>query len=232
VHATDAIVGRARAVVCVVAENACHERFRDWLRSVLTHTPLERVELRLAFAQAEQSFYYALGTLIPDGGWPTRHLLPGEIERFGWTATEGSRVWAWNARRIRTREQLARLVFHDVPLEAEYAICLDRGASLEAGWWEAIAPLMEQEIDYVGRPAWHEYLPGEAERIQTQPWYMGVPLERREGRLGTAYLGGGFVAVRCERLREVEYPGEVWLGEMANQLGWTRAVFSAGVGHG
>jgi hypothetical protein len=187
--------------------------------------PPERVELRVAFAECDQNFHNVLGTLCPDGAWPTRHLLPGEIERFGWTAKEGFRVWAWNSPRSLTAEQLARLLFHDVALEAEYAIRLDRETGVESGWWEALAPLMEQGIDYIGQAEWHDYLPGEAERILAQAWYMGVPLERREGRLGVAYMSGGFMAVRSERLREVEYPGEIWLGEMANQLGWTRAVF-------
>jgi hypothetical protein len=220
---------RLQTAFCLVGRRASHDGFRDCLWSVLKHAPLERVELRLAFAQAEESFHNALGTLCPDGCWPTRHLLPAAIERFGWTAKEGFRVWAWNSPRSLTREQLARLLFYDVAMEAEYAICLDQGTCLEAALWEALAPLMEQGIDYIGQPGWHNYLPGEAERILAQPWYMGVPLERREGRLGTAYMGGGVMAVRAERLREVEYPGEIWLGEMANQLGWTRAVIDQGV---
>jgi hypothetical protein len=216
-----------QAAVCCVAQKVSDERFRSCFLSFLDHTPLKRVELRLAFGQAERNFYYALGTLIPDGACPTRHLLPEGIERFSWTAKEGFRVWAWNTPRSSTPEQLARLLFHDVALEAEYAVCLDQGTCLEAGWWEALAPLMAQGIDCIGQPAWHEYAPGEAERIMAQPWYMGVPLQRRDGRLGTAYMGGGLMAVRCECLREVQYPGEVWLGEMANQLGWTTTELRA-----
>lgn len=221
----------SKAAVCVVAQRASQERFRDCLRSILNHTPLERVELGLAFARAEHSFYNALGTLIPDGAWPTRHLLPEGIERFGWTAKEGFRVWAWNAPRSLPREQLARMLFHDVALEAEYAICLDQETCVEPGWWDGLAPLMEQGIDYIGQPAWHAYGPGEAERVMAQPWYMGVPLQRREGRVGTAYMSGGLMAVRGECLRDVQYPGEVWLGEMANQLGWRRGEITKELNH-
>jgi hypothetical protein len=35
-------------------------------------------------------------------------------------------------------------------------------------------------------------------------------------------MGGGFMAVRSECLRDVAYPGEAWLGEMGHQFGWTR----------
>jgi hypothetical protein len=202
-----------KASLCILAEGDSHERFRPLLTSVLSHTPLDRVELRLAFGRSEQSFHNALGTLCPRGFWPTRHLLPDDIERFGLTAKEGYRVWLWNTPRYTTREQLAPLLFHDVALDSEYVICLDQGTVVEAGWWEALSPLMEQGIDYIGEPGWHDFLPGEAEQIFTQPWYLGVPLERRERRLGTAYMGGGFMAVRSECLRDVAYPGEVWLGD-------------------
>jgi hypothetical protein len=213
----------SKVVVCLLVKGESDDHFKSCFWSILKHTTLDQVELRLAFGESAYNFNYALGTLCPDGVWPTRCLLPEEVERFGWTAKEGFRVWAWNSARSLTREQLARLLFHDVPLEGEYAICLDQGTCVEEGWLDALSPLMTQGIDCIGRPAWHEYLPGEAERIQAQPWYMGVPFERRDGRLGVAYFGGGLMAVRCERLRDVEYPGEVWFGEMGRQLGWSRA---------
>ena len=116
---------QTKLAVCLLANGESGEHFQCCLSSILKHTPLDQVELRLAFGEARYSFNYALGTLCPGGVWPTRCLLPGEVERFGWTAKEGFRVWAWNSPRSLTREQLARLLFHDVPLEGEYAICLD-----------------------------------------------------------------------------------------------------------
>jgi len=58
-------------------------------------TPVAPAELRMGFAQATDSFHYALVTLNPDGGWPERYELPGAIERFGWTASDGLPIWAW-----------------------------------------------------------------------------------------------------------------------------------------
>jgi hypothetical protein len=54
------------------------------------------------------------------------------------TAKEGFRVWLWTTPRYTTREQLAALLFHDVALEAEYAICRDQGTVVEPEWWEAL----------------------------------------------------------------------------------------------
>jgi hypothetical protein len=213
-----------KASVCILIQGHSPDLFRSWFGKFLNHLPVGQVELRLGFAQATECFHYALGTLNPDGGWPERNELPGAIERFGLTAKDSLRVWAWYSPGPLAREALARLLLHDVPVTADYAICLDQDSNVEAGWWDALVPLMEQGIDYIGQPGWHEYGPGEAERVQAQPWYMGAPLARREGRLGVSYMRGGVMAVRAERLREVQYPGEVWLGETANQFGWTRAT--------
>ena len=108
---------------------------------------------------------------------------------------------------------------------------IDQSACVEAGWWDALVPLMEKGIDYIGQPGWRDYLPGEVERMQSEPWYMGVPLTRREGRLGVAFMRDGFVVVRPERLREANFPppgangrGDFVLGAIANQLGWTQVA--------
>jgi hypothetical protein len=213
-----------RAAVCLLVQGDSHERFRRCLWSVLDHMPPERVELRLAFSESVQSFHYTLGTLTPDGAWPARDVLPGGTERWNWETNEDIPIWAWHATGKLSHERLARLLYHNVPLEAEYAICLDQGSFVEAGWWDALLPQMEQAIDYIGQPAWHDYLPGEADRIKAQPWYMGVPLARREGRLGVTFMSAAAMAMRAARLRDIEFPGEILLGEMAHQLGWTQAV--------
>jgi hypothetical protein len=214
-----------QATFCIFAQGDAHEQFKACFHGVLKHTPQERVELRLAFAQSRHSFQYTLGVLVPDNAWPARQRLPGAVDRFHFAAIDGRPVWVWHSPGRLTREQLAKLLFHDATLTTEYAICLDQAASVEAGWWDTLAPHMERGIDYIGQPRWHEYTASEAERVQMQPWYMGVPLSRREGRLGVAYMDGGLMAVRSERLQGAEYPGEVMLGEMANQMGWTQGEF-------
>ena len=221
-----------QATVCVVARGDFADSFRRCLASVLEHTPRERIELRLACSDAVYSFNHALGTLCPSGCWPQQQALPGGIERFHWTAKDGLRVWAWQSPRRLPREQLARLMFHDVALKSDYAICLDQSACVEAGWWDSLVPLMEKGIDIIGQPGWHDYVAGEVERLQGEPWYMGVPLARREGRAGVAFMRDGFVAARSERLREANFPpprcngrGDLLLGAIAQQLGWTQATY-------
>ncbi len=219
-----------QAAVCLFALEGSPDALRRCLGSILKHVPRERIELRLAFSHATDSLHYTLGTLTPDGAWPRRIALPGGIERFEFTADRDLRVTVWHAPQRVPREQLARLLFHDVPLSADYAICLDQGACVEAGWWDALAPLLDKGIDYIGQPAWHEFRATELERLQAQPWFLGVPPARREGRPGVSYMRDGFVVVRSERLREGHFPppgwpgrGDVLLGTIAHQLGWSQA---------
>ena len=202
-----------QAAVCLFAQPDA-AAFRRCLWSVLNHTPRDRIELRLACGTGDD-LAFALGVLCPDGAAPARQALPGGVERFHWTAADGLPVWAWAG--------VSGPLLDDVPLESEYAVCLGRGAALEAGWWEALAPLLEQRIDLIGRPAWHVYAPGEAERLQAEPWSLGVPPERRDGQAGVRYMPEGFVVVRSERWREARGAAGVRLGAIAHQLGWTQA---------
>lgn len=224
-----------RACCCLFVHGDVPESFADRLENLLAHTPPEAVELRLGFRAATHSLHYALGRLCPDGATPARQLLPDGVERFAWTAAAAMPVRAWHAPAGQSPEALARLVYHDVPLETEYAIALENG--VEAGWWEALARRLDEGADYLGEPHWQDYTPAQVERLQGHPCYLGVPFARRDGRPGVSFLAGGLVAVRSERLRESRFPDprfaaadgpgalrpEVLLGEIANQLGWRQA---------
>jgi hypothetical protein len=144
---------------------------------------------------------------------------------------------AWQAP---TNNEILRLLFHDVPLATEYAIHLDREFIVEPGFWDALRPLLCGNVDYIGQPQWKPYLPAELELIRGKPWHLGVPFERRAGHAGVTFMRKGLIAVRCERLREANYPEsrmagticaqgeEFLLGEIARQLGWTRAEYPTG----
>ncbi len=222
-----------QAAVCVFAAGDAAAGFRECLGNVLEHTPLAQIELRLAFSKAARSLHHALGVLCPDGTFPRHDELPGQAERFEWAGRDGLPVSAWSSAASVSRNALARLVFHDVPLTAEYAICLDQNVFVEAGWWEAIVPLLDKGVDYIGQPSWQDYRPGEAERFEASRWYLGVPHARREGRPGVSFMRDGLVAVRSERLREADFPqpghmrdSNVLLGAIAHQLGWSQAEYS------
>ncbi len=174
----------APIAICLLAEGAAPAAFRRCFWSILNHTPLDRIELRLGFSRATTSFHSALGALCPDNRWPQFDQLPGGVERFHWTARDGMRVLVWNCTIGVGRELLARLVYHDVPLGCDYAITLDQHCFVEAGWWHALLPLLERGTDYIGQSAWHVYRPGEADRVATCPWFMGVPLAHREAPRG------------------------------------------------
>jgi hypothetical protein len=122
---------------------------------------------------------------------------------------------------------------------AEYVLWFDDDSCVEAGWWEALLPLLDRHVDYLGQPWWVYYFPGQADMIRAQPWYRGVPFATRQGRPGVTFVTGGFVGVRAACLYEANFPdtdgrwqgqalqqygGDTLLGEIAHQLGWSRAT--------
>jgi hypothetical protein len=70
-----------QASICIFAPGDAHEQFHRCFHGILNDTPLERIELRLAFAQSRHSFQYTLGVLVPDDAWPARQRLPGGVDR-------------------------------------------------------------------------------------------------------------------------------------------------------
>jgi hypothetical protein len=222
-----------QATVCLLAHRSA-DAFRHVLGNLLRYTPTDLIDLRLAFSHAPDSLAYAVGALAPNGAWPKREELPEDTERFEWTGTQGLSIRAWSTSRRLSREQWARLMDRDLPLETEYAIFLDPGTVVEPGWWEALVPHFEQQIDYIGRPAWRDYLAGEVEQLQRYAWYMGVPHARRDGRPGVTYMTSGLLAIRSQRLRQVDLPQsgiaagtDVLLGAAAHQLRWTHSALDA-----
>jgi hypothetical protein len=166
------------------------------------------------------------------------------VRRAAFVTTGGMTVCIWDSRVNLYKEPMARLMYHDVPLVSEYAVWLDDDSYVEPGWWEALLPLLARKVDYIGQHWWVDHLPGQAEMIRAQPWYRGVPFDRRAGRPGTWFMTGGFMAMRADRLREADFPdvdfrwkgdqlkqygGDTLLGEIARQLGWTWAVHDAHV---
>ncbi len=231
-----------RATVCVLTYGDYLVYYRRCLESVLAHVPKGAVELRLGFNSAPVSFHYALGRLCPEDRPPRRASLPDGMERFEWAGPEGMPVSAWRSPANLYKEPMARWMFHDAPLESEYVVWFDDDSYVEAGWWEALLLLLERRVDYVGQPWWVNYLPGQAEMIQAQPWYRGAPFELREGRPGVHFMTGGFLAVRTACLREANFPdtasrwkgrglqqygGDTLLGEVARQLSWSQAAHHA-----
>jgi Glycosyl transferase family 2 len=225
-----------RATLCLLTSGNSEDDFRRCLQSIIDHAPLDQLELRLGFNQSVHGFYHAAGVLCPDQVAPEWHPLPRGIERFGWTGKQGRPIRAWMSQVRAARDFLLRHLFHDVPLETEYVVCLDDDSVLQPGWWEALGPLLDKGFDCIGQPRWHDYLPGQMEQLQTYPWYMGVPFDRRDRRLGVSYMAGEFRVLRAERLREANFPdlstfgnadrsqqysSDILLGEIARQLGWS-----------
>jgi hypothetical protein len=218
--------------------------FGRCLDSLLAHTPSDTIDLRLGFNYAQVSFHYALGRTCPDNRPPRRSLLPGRIERFEWTTPAGVPVCAWNSPANLYKEPMARLMFHDVPLHSDYAIWIDDDSYVDPGWWQALLPLLEQRIDYIGQRQWADYLPEQQDMIRAQPWYRGVPFEHRDGRPGVHFMTGGFIAIRAACLRQANFPdhqtrwkghslqqygGDTLLGEIARQLAWSQHVHDSAI---
>lgn len=214
----------------ILVDHDTPEVFQRCLTSVLAQVPQPQIELRVAFARAPECLNWLLDTYCLDGERLHCYRLPLEVERFDFRADSGMKVWGWYTERYVSREQLGRLLYHGVSVEAEYVVCLEQSVCVEPGWWDAMTARFAQGIDLIGRPAWHEYRPGEADPIAQEDWYMGVPVARRQGRAGVAYVREECFALRADRLREANYPAPgsgsraaVRLGEMAHQLGWSVA---------
>src|SRR5262249_29733416 len=151
----------------------------------------------------------------------------------------GQIVRIWNSPTNLFKEPMARLMYYDIPMLTEYAIWFDDDSHVESGWWDALRPRLDEKIDYLGQPWWRNSLAGQQEMAAAQPWYRHVPFEVRDGKPGVTFNTGGFLALRTERLYEANFPdtgatwnqeslkqygGDTMLGEIARQLGWSRAI--------
>jgi hypothetical protein len=222
--------------ICILTDGLLPEDAQLQIRSVINHAPPIAVELRLGFYLQDHSFYHVLGISCPDRVVPDRRQLPSGHERFEWTCNKRLLIRAWVSSGAKSRSCLFRQLIHDVNIKSEYVIVLNYGNSLEVGWWEALLPLLEKGTDYIGQLAWHEYSSAELDLIQTFPWYVGVPFDRREGRIGVSYMAPGFMVVRREGLQQANIRGtnsfetgdtlfpphgsDILLGEIARQLEW------------
>jgi hypothetical protein len=232
----------SRLTIAIMTHGNHRADFCRCLESVLEHSPPNAFDLRLGFNQATESFHYALGRLCSDRSSLLHDQLPGEVERFGWDGPGEMKVHCWQATADFGRRAMAHLL-DDVPVSGEYLVWFDDNAAVEPGWWKGLATMTDRQVGYFGRADWIEFTPGQAAEIKAQSWYTGVPFLKRNNRPGSSYMSG-FMAVRGECLRQVRLGeiGDAWkgdrlkrcgsavlLGEVARQLGWTRADHSVHV---
>jgi hypothetical protein len=227
------------AAIFIFVGRASGEHFPGFVQDVIANLPAKSVEIRMGFSQCDYGFFNVLGGLCPDGVTPEHHEIPGGVQRFQWVGRNELTIRAWVSSTSEiTAGRMAQRMYHDVKLDCEYVIFLNGDLPIKSGWWEALAPRLEERIDYIGKSSWHDYSVAQLEAIQSHAWYMGIPFDRREGRLGVSFVPWGLLAVRSERLREAGFPNlgfreaertqglteDVILGEMARQFGWTRAI--------
>jgi tetratricopeptide (TPR) repeat protein len=195
-----------RATVCILTFGDYLPLFRRCLDSVLRHSPAGKIELRLGFNEAPASLEYLPRVLPVVGGTLESRTLPGGGQRGSYVSRDGLLVRFWDSPVNLYKEPMARFMFHDVPLTTDYAVWLDDDSFVEEGWWQALCPLFDRGVDYIGQAWWVDLLPGQEDMIRAQPWYRGVPLEHRAGRPGVWFMTGGFMAIRSERLRDANFP--------------------------
>jgi hypothetical protein len=230
---------RVRATVCILTYGDYLDLYRRCLCSLLGHTPCDQIELRLGFNQAPGSYHYALGKLLLGWRGPAVERSADGVERGTFQTGSGMLVRTWNSPANLYKEPMSRLMYHDEPLNTEYVVWFDDDSFVEAGWWEGLCQVFDRGIDYVGQPWWVTYLPGQTEMIRSQPWYREIPFASRDGKEGTSFMTGGFLALRCDRLLQANFPdtdfswkgdklkqygGDTLLGEIARQLGWSQAT--------
>jgi len=231
--------------ICIHAAGNHLAEFRRCLESVLACPPDSPYELRLGFQHAPKTLHYAIGRLCPDGTRIEREQLPEQTERFAWAVPGGPSVCAWHSscpNRLCDGTLLA-VVFQDTPIRSEYVVWLDEEVCVSANWWRELAQLLTRGIDYLGHLCWTEYSTAQAEMLQSQSWYTGVPFLKRDNRVGGLFMAG-FFAARAERLLEVQFGNlaEAWIsgrakryaaniviGEIARQRGWSQVHYTDGI---
>jgi hypothetical protein len=231
---------RPLATVCLLTYGDYLPYYQRCLDSILETTPHDQIELRLGFNASPSGLRYALERLGPVDN-PVRRSLSDGVELLTLRTDTGLLARLWCSSVNLYKEPMSRLMYYSVPLESEYAVWFDDDSIVARGWWHSLRGLLDQHVDYIGQEWWVDYLPGQAEMIRAQPWYRGVPFASRDGKSGARFITGGFMAVRTTRLAEANFPdtsfcwkgdtlkqygGDTLLGEIARQLGWTRAVHS------
>jgi hypothetical protein len=224
-----------RATICVLTFGDHLPYFRRCFDSIRQHTPPHEFEFRLGFNDAPASFAYAMQRFHPTYVPPPTPLKG--IEQLTLQNEAGHTVRLWNSAVNLYKEPMARLMYYRVPLATKYTIWFDDDTYVEAGWWRELVPLLAHGIDYIGQEWWVGYFPGQTEMIARQSWYRGVPFATIDGQPAVRFMTGGFMAVRTQCLRQADFPdtnfrwkgetlkqygGDTLLGEIANQLGWTR----------
>jgi predicted O-linked N-acetylglucosamine transferase (SPINDLY family)/ADP-heptose:LPS heptosyltransferase len=240
----DAPGGVCLSTICILTYGDHLPYFRRCLDSVLEHTPLGEIELRLGFNNAPASFNWARRRLGSESIPQDTANLSEDVQRTTFRSPNGTTVRLWNSPVNLYKEPMARFMYHDVRLDTDYVIWFDDDSYVEAGWWQALCEIFRQKIDYIGQSWWADYFPGQLAMIEAQPWYRAVPIPLREGNPGVEFMTGGFMAVRSQRIREANFPdttfawkddtlkqygGDTLLGEIAHQLGWTRAVHDVNI---
>lgn len=215
--------------------------FSACLDSILASTPFGEIVLHLGFNEAPSSLAYALKQLSPDSAKVVQQLPEGPELTILKSRGQLS-VHLWNSPVNLYKEPMARLMFYSLPLRTEYVIWFDDDSFVNPGWWEELRGLLDQHVDYIGQEWWVDYLPGQQEMLRSQLWYRGVPFALKDGRPGVRFATGGFLAIRSACLRETNFPditfswkgdtlkqygGDTLLGEIARQLGWTRAHYAS-----
>jgi hypothetical protein len=221
-----------RATICVMTGAGNSSAFRCCLLSLLRHTPLDQVEIRLGINGAAESFRDTLNIL--GGRDHLQDSRPGQMDRLSFYADDGALVRLWNAPVALPPDRLRTLLQSDVPLQGQYLVSLSDDALVEPDWWSKLCGAFDQGFDYLGRPQWAYFSGGEIDWIRRQSWFRQIPLEKKDGIPGTVYMSG-FVAVRTAFLDGSgggagDPSGwNVLLGAMARQLGWRQASHDSGI---
>src|SRR5262249_45822320 len=131
-----------------------------------------------------------------EGGAAEDLSLAGGVRRESYVSRGGvrtGRLWGSPANPYKGPE--GRRMVPDGPLATDYVVWFDDDSFVEEGWWEALCPLFDRGVDYIGQPWWVNYLPGQQDMVRAQSWYRGVPFEARDGRPGVWFMTGGFLAL-------------------------------------
>lgn len=227
------------ATICLLTYGDHLEYYQRCLTSILATTPHDQIQLRLGFNASPKALAWTREILQPRAEFHTTLQVRGKVvTQVSFLTPANLSVTLFVAEDNVCKWPMAHLMYHYPRLATEYAVWFDDDSFVEAGWWEALLPLMRKKIDYIGKLYVLPVFRGQDEMFQAMPWYRGRPFIIHEGRPSAVFITGGVLTVRSERLQQCNWPdlnfsfrgeklnhngGDVLLGQIAHQLGWTRA---------
>lgn len=157
-------------------------------------------------------------------------LVPGALGagQLGNGITQG-RVTYYSSgnQNIKKYPMMRRMLWED-SIETDWVVWVDDDTCIDEGskWWQLFESMAEdEETAYMGERWYMDWQGGQTKFIASRPWYRGKESQMHKGRQGIAFHTGGFLLVRTNLLKKLDWPdhklvhngGDTMLSEAVRQ---------------